>query len=132
MPQKQTRCEVEFAYPQTPIVWHDWQVLPSICKRSKSALILQDMQPAPCEPAGLVDEGDTSKPEKESESPSASDKKLKRRFSLSKSSKSTKLKSSKKLPVVPYKRVPFTADVSAYILRLYLRNSFLELPEHAA
>ena len=99
--------------------------LSSICKRSI-------LQPALCEPAGLVDEGNTSKPEKESESPSANDKKIKRRFSLSKSSKSTKLKSSKKLPVVPYKRVPFTADVSAYILRLYLRKSFLELPEHAA
>ncbi|DBA71326.1 hypothetical protein WJX79_000596 [Trebouxia sp. C0005] len=84
--------------------------------------------PAPVSP----EEGNTSEPEKESESPSSSDKKLKRRFSLSTSSKSTKLKSSKKLPVVPYKRVPFTADVSAYILRLYLRKSFLELPEHAA
>ena len=90
------------------------------------------MQPALSDPAGLVDEGDASKPEKESESPSASDKKLKRRFSQSKSRKSTKVKSSKKLPVVPYKRVPFTADVSAYILRLYLRESFVELPEHAA
>jgi len=101
-------------------------------QKKHSALIVPDTQPALCEPAGLVDEGDTSKPEKESESPSASDKRVKRRFSLSKSSKSTKLKSSKKLPVVPYKRVPFTADVSAYILRLYLRESFLELPEHAA
>ena len=101
-------------------------------QKKHSALTPQDMHPALCEPAGLVAEGDTSKPEKESESPSASDKRLKRRFLLSKSSKSSKLKSSKKLPVVPYKRVPFTADVSAYILRLYLRESCLELPEHAA
>ncbi|DBA87659.1 TPA: hypothetical protein ACH3X1_004668 [Trebouxia sp. C0004] len=77
-------------------------------------------------------EGDTRKSEKESESASMSDKKFNRRFSLSKSSKSTKVKSSRKLSVVPYKRVPFTADVSAYILRLYLRESLLELPEHAA
>ena len=76
--------------------------------------------------------GDDIVDEPAAESPSASDSKLKRRFSLSKRNKSSKLKSSKKLPVVEYKRVPFTADVSAYILRLYLRNSFLELPEHAA
>ena len=124
--------EVGFPYPQATTVWHMWQLSVVHLQKKHSALMFQDMQPALCEPAGLVDEGNTSKPEKESESPSANDKKFKRRFSLSKSSKSTKLKSSKKLPVVPYKRVPFTADVSAYILRLYLRESFLELPEHAA
>lgn len=107
------------------------QVANSVVHLQKKHSALTFQQPALCESAGLTDEGDTSQPEKESESPAA-DKKLKRRFSLSKSSKSTKLKSSKKVPLVPYKRVPFTADVSAYILRLYLRESFLELPEHAA
>ena len=63
------------------------------------------------------------------DSPQASDAKLRRRFS---SSTTSKQKSKKPRPALEYKRVPLNADISAYILRLYLRDSFLELPEHAA
>lgn len=81
----------------------------------------------------LSDTGNDSVPDEDAAgSPSVKDSTLKRRFSLSKTRKSSKLKSIKKLPVVEYKRVPFTADVSAYTLRLYFRDSFLELPEHVA
>ena len=63
------------------------------------------------------------------DSPQAPEIKLRRRFS---SSSSPKKKSKKPRPALEYKRVPLNADISAYILRLYLRDSFLELPEHAA
>ena len=81
----------------------------------------------------LSDTGNDSVPDQEAvDSPAVKDSTLKRRFSLSKSRKSSKLKSSKKVPVVQYTRVPFTADVSAYTLRLHFRDSFLELPEQVA
>lgn len=59
----------------------------------------------------------------------APESKLRRRFSTRSTSKQ---KSKKPRPALEYKRVPLNADISAYILRLYLRDSFLELPEHAA
>lgn len=43
-----------------------------------------------------------------------------------------KAKSVKAAPAISYKKVELTADISAYILHAYLRDSHLELPEHAA
>ena len=64
------------------------------------------------------------------DSPKGAEDKLRRRFSSS--SVGSPKKSKKQRAAVEYKRVPLSADISAYILRLYLRDSFLELPEHAA
>lgn len=63
------------------------------------------------------------------DSTAAPEARARRRFS---SSSTHKLESKKQRPPLEYKRVPLNADISAYILRLYLRDSFLELPEHAA
>ncbi|KAL3158206.1 hypothetical protein ABBQ38_010462 [Trebouxia sp. C0009 RCD-2024] len=52
-----------------------------------------------------------------------------RRFS---SNSTRRLESKNQHATLEYKRVSLNADISAYILRLYLRDSFLELPEHAA
>lgn len=46
--------------------------------------------------------------------------------------KSSKGNGTKQSAAVAYKKVALTADVSLYILHAYLRDSALELPEHAA
>ena len=76
--------------------------------------------------AGSQNSADSS-----AESSAKPDAQLNRKLSSSKRT-SSKLKSSKVPPVVEYKQVPLTADISAYILHLHLRDSLLELPEQLA
>lgn len=82
-----------------------------------------------CKKAGCFVTGSSGSQESVTESPKASEGKPRRRFS---SSSSKKLKNKKVAPEPKYQRVPLNADISAYILRLYLRESFLELPEPIA